>query len=81
LPCGRPLLQPTSALDAESEKAVTEALDRAARGRTVLIVAHRLATIQNAECIVVMNNGQVRSGKRVPWWVWFGRPGLCWQQP
>uniref|UniRef100_A0A3B3BL33 ABC transporter domain-containing protein n=1 Tax=Oryzias melastigma TaxID=30732 RepID=A0A3B3BL33_ORYME len=48
----------TSALDAESERVVQEALDRAARGRTVLIIAHRLSTIQRADLICVMSNGR-----------------------
>ncbi|XP_068196806.1 mitochondrial potassium channel ATP-binding subunit [Antennarius striatus] len=47
----------TSALDAESEWVVQEALDRATRGRTVLIIAHRISTIQGADLICVMSNG------------------------
>ncbi|MFT4281646.1 ABC transporter ATP-binding protein [Microbacterium sp.] len=49
----------TSALDAESEARVTEALDRARRGRTTLIVAHRLSTVQRADLIVVVDEGRV----------------------
>lgn len=46
--------EPTSALDVESERLVQEALDRAGEGRTVILVAHRLATIRRADRIVVM---------------------------
>ena len=49
----------TSALDAESEHLVQEAIDNAIVGRTVLIVAHRLSTIQNADQIVVIDNHQI----------------------
>ncbi len=49
----------TSALDAESERMVQDALDRLMRGRTTLIVAHRLATVLNADRIVVMDQGRV----------------------
>jgi len=49
----------TSALDAESEHLVQEAIDKAVVGRTVIIVAHRLSTIQRAEQIVVMNNHKI----------------------
>jgi ATP-binding cassette subfamily B protein/subfamily B ATP-binding cassette protein MsbA len=49
----------TSALDAQSESAVAEALSKAARGRTTLIIAHRLATIRAADHILVMDQGRV----------------------
>ncbi|MFT4215248.1 MAG: ATP-binding cassette domain-containing protein, partial [Microbacterium sp.] len=49
----------TSALDAESEANVTEALDRARRGRTTLIVAHRLSTVRGADLIVVVDRGRI----------------------
>ncbi len=49
----------TSALDAESESKVQKALDRAMSGRTTLVIAHRLATIVNADQIIVMDQGQV----------------------
>lgn len=48
-----------SALDAESEKIVKEALDKAIQGRTVLVIAHRLSTIQNADIIAVIDGGQI----------------------
>jgi len=49
----------TSALDAESEAKVQAALDRAMRGRTTLVIAHRLATIVNADKILVMDEGRI----------------------
>ena len=49
----------TSALDAESEQAVQQALDRVMHRRTTLVIAHRLATVQKADRIVVIDQGQV----------------------
>ncbi|XLR05066.1 hypothetical protein S83_071264 [Arachis hypogaea] len=49
----------TSALDSESERVVQEALDKAAVGRTTVIIAHRLSTVQNADLIAVVQNGKV----------------------
>ncbi|KAI8898553.1 P-loop containing nucleoside triphosphate hydrolase protein [Globomyces pollinis-pini] len=49
----------TSALDSESEIVVQEALDKAAKDRTTLVIAHRLSTIQNADLILVVDQGQV----------------------
>jgi ATP-binding cassette subfamily B protein len=49
----------TSALDAESERLVQSALEAAMVGRTTLIIAHRLATVQRADRIIVMEDGRI----------------------
>jgi len=52
--------EPTSALDAQSEAILQEALERFMRGRTVLVVAHRLSTIKNVDEIIVLDAGKLR---------------------
>ncbi|XP_074641096.1 uncharacterized protein LOC141898859 isoform X2 [Tubulanus polymorphus] len=49
----------TSALDAESEHLVQEAIDRAMKGRTVLVIAHRLSTVRNANKVIVIEKGSI----------------------
>src|SRR3989442_1342487 len=49
----------TSQLDTESERLVQEAIDRLMAHRTVLVIAHRLATLQHADCIVVLHEGRI----------------------
>ena len=49
----------TSALDAESERLVQQALEVAMAGRTTLVIAHRLATVQSADRIIVMEHGRI----------------------
>jgi ATP-binding cassette subfamily B protein len=58
----RPILlldEATSALDAESERIVQRALERLMTGRTVLMIAHRLATVRHADRIAVMDHGRI----------------------
>ena len=49
----------TSALDSESERMVKDALERLARNRTSLIIAHRLSTVERADRIVVLEKGRI----------------------
>jgi ATP-binding cassette subfamily B protein len=49
----------TSALDAENERLVQEALETLKAGRTTLVIAHRLATVVNADCIAVIEHGHI----------------------
>jgi ABC-type multidrug transport system fused ATPase/permease subunit len=49
----------TSALDNQSEQVVQDALDKARLGRTSIVIAHRLTTIQNSEKITVVKDGKV----------------------
>jgi len=49
----------TSALDSKTEKAIQASMDVAARGRTTLIIAHRLSTVMNADEIIVLDAGHI----------------------
>nr|WP_255716688.1 peptidase domain-containing ABC transporter [Dyadobacter chenwenxiniae] len=49
----------TSALDANNEKIIMENLDAFFKGRTVVVIAHRLSTVKNADQIIVLNNGEI----------------------
>ena len=49
----------TSALDTESERAVQAALEELMRGRTTIVIAHRLSTVQRADLIAVMQEGRI----------------------
>lgn len=53
------------ALDTKSEAVVQDALDKARVGRTTIIIAHRLATVQNADRIIVFAPGQANEGGRI----------------
>ena len=50
----------TSSVDTETEIRVREALGRMVMGRTSIIIAHRLSTVQRADCILVMHKGRLR---------------------
>ncbi|MGN0912634.1 MAG: ATP-binding cassette domain-containing protein, partial [Alphaproteobacteria bacterium] len=49
----------TSALDNKSEAVVQKAIDNLMKDRTVFVIAHRLSTVQNADMIMVVNDGQI----------------------
>ena len=49
----------TSALDAESERAIQQNLEEILKGRTTLVIAHRLSTVRNADVIVVLDRGMI----------------------
>jgi ATP-binding cassette subfamily B protein/subfamily B ATP-binding cassette protein MsbA len=51
--------EPTSALDAKTEADLLDALERLKKGRTTLIIAHRLSTVRNADRIVVLDDGEI----------------------
>ena len=54
----------TSALDYESERIIMANLDKICAGRTMLMIAHRLSTVENCDCIVVVDKGRlVEAGK------------------
>jgi ATP-binding cassette subfamily B protein len=60
----RPILlldEATSSLDAESERQVAEALEHLASGRTTVVIAHRLATVRNADRIIVLERGRIHA--------------------
>lgn len=58
--------EPTSSVDAENEELIQDAIRRLARGRTTLLVAHRLSTVADADRIVVLEEGRVvESGRHV----------------
>ena len=49
----------TSSLDTESEKKVQEAIEKLMRNRTVIVIAHRLSTVHNADKIIVLDRGKI----------------------
>lgn len=53
--------EPTSAVDSQNEQLILDAIDASAQGRTLVIVAHRLSTVTDADQIIVMNDGRVEA--------------------
>jgi ATP-binding cassette subfamily B protein/subfamily B ATP-binding cassette protein MsbA len=51
--------EPTSALDAGTERSLLDALERLQSGRTTFVIAHRLSTVRNADCILVLKDGRI----------------------
>lgn len=49
----------TASLDADNEAKINQALDRLMKGKTVFVIAHRLNTIQNADRIILLNQGRI----------------------
>ena len=49
----------TSALDNESEKVVQDSLEKLAANRTTFVIAHRLSTVRNSDCIMVLEQGRI----------------------
>jgi ATP-binding cassette subfamily B protein len=50
----------TSSIDTETEMLIRDALEKLLEGRTSIIIAHRLSTVQNADCIIVLHHGRIR---------------------
>lgn len=53
--------EPTSAVDSQNEQLILDAVDATAQGRTLVVVAHRLSTVTDADQIIVMDNGRVEA--------------------
>ena len=53
------LPQATSALDTTTERHIQESLNKISAGKTTIVVAHRLSTIVNANCIIVLQDGEI----------------------
>ena len=49
----------TSSIDTRTEKIVQSGMDRLMKGRTSFVIAHRLSTVRNSDCILVMENGRI----------------------
>ena len=49
----------TSSIDTRTEKIVQEGMDKLMKGRTTFVIAHRLSTVRNSDCIIVLEKGRV----------------------
>ena len=49
----------TSSIDTRTEKLVQEGMDRLMKGRTTFVIAHRLSTVRNSDCIMVLEQGRI----------------------
>ena len=49
----------TSSIDTRTERLVQEGMDRLMKGRTTFVIAHRLSTVRNADCIMVLEQGRI----------------------
>ena len=56
----KPRRNQTANIDTETELLIQDALKKLMQGRTTIMVAHRLSTIQHADCIMVMHKGEIR---------------------
>ena len=76
--------EPTASLDTESEQLVMEGLERLMKGRTVIMITHRLNTIRGADTIIVLHERD-RGGTRAPtticWRSAGSTPALYWTKP
>ena len=49
----------TSSIDTRTERIVQEGMDRLMKGRTTFVIAHRLSTVRNSDCIIVLEQGRI----------------------
>ncbi len=49
----------TSSIDTRTEKMVQESMDKLMKGRTTFVIAHRLSTVKNSDCIIVLERGRI----------------------
>ena len=49
----------TSSIDTRTEKMVQESMDKLMKGRTTFVIAHRLSTVKNSDCIIVLEHGRI----------------------